>query len=354
MVTTTGRLPVKLNQLRTVSRPLVACLAALAVAQGAVANEPADLVRDAVEKGLIRLEKGSANYLEHRQCFSCHHQALSVLPLVAARQRGFTVNAAHLKKQIAFTVDSFLPKKDEIAKGNGIDGGTTTAGYALLTLDAAGHPADETTAALVEYVLRKQAADGAWVAQAERPPIEGSKFTATGLALSVLRAYSPPEAAKDTVDLRERINRACAKGLAWLQKSEPKTTEDKVFRLRGLVSGGAEKKEIEAARTALEREQREDGSWSQSSDLPGDAYATGTVLTALRGAGLPADAEVYRKGVKYLLSTQRPDGAWIVPTRSKPVQKFFDNGDPGDKAQFVSFAATGWATLALLETLPVK
>jgi hypothetical protein len=34
------------------------------------------------------------------------------------------------------------------------------------------------------------------------------------------------------------------------------------------------------------------------------------------------------------------------------LQPFFDNGDPGGKSQFISFAATGWATLALLETVP--
>ena len=67
----------------------------------------------------------------------------------------------------------------------------------------------------------------------------------------------------------------------------------------------------------------------------------------------PEDA-AYRKGVSYLLKTQRDDGAWIVETRSKPIQIFFDNGDPGGKSQFISFAATGWAVLALLEAVEGK
>jgi len=53
--------------------------------------------------------------------------------------------------------------------------------------------------------------------------------------------------------------------------------------------------------------------------------------------------------VKYLLRTQREDGAWVVQTRSRPLQAFFDNGDAGGKSQFISFAATNWAILALLE-----
>lgn len=101
------------------------------------------------------------------------------------------------------------------------------------------------------------------------------------------------------------------------------------------------------------KQQTDDGAWSQlPGQRPGDAYATGTALFALRRAGLAANDPVYRKAVNYLLSTQKEDGSWFVETRSRPVQAFFDNGDPGGKSQFISFAATGWATLALLEALP--
>jgi hypothetical protein len=75
---------------------------------------------------------------------------------------------------------------------------------------------------------------------------------------------------------------------------------------------------------------------------------------ALRRAGVPSDHTAYRKGVAYLLKTQTPEGAWLVKTRSKPVQRFFDNGDPGGKDQFISFAATGWAVQALLECVPAR
>jgi hypothetical protein len=67
-----------------------------------------------------------------------------------------------------------------------------------------------------------------------------------------------------------------------------------------------------------------------------------------------ADSAAYRKGVAYLLKTQQADGAWLVTTRSRPAQVFFDNGDPGGKSQFISFVATNWAVLALVEILPAK
>src|SRR5262249_20901689 len=143
-----------------------------------------------------------------------------------------------------------------------------------------------------------------------------------------------------------------AKAGDWLLRSKPVSTEDKVWYLRALVVIGAEQERIEAARDVLMGEQRTDGGWAQLPHMNSDAYATGTALLALRTSGVGPNDPTYRKGVAYLLRTQRPDGAWVVETRSPPLQKFFDNGDPGGKSQFISFAATGWATLALLEAVP--
>jgi N-acyl-D-amino-acid deacylase len=78
------------------------------------------------------------------------------------------------------------------------------------------------------------------------------------------------------------------------------------------------------------------------------------VLTALYAAGLPSADPAYQRGVDYLLRTQKEDGSWIVQTRTRPLQIFFDNGDPGGKSQFISFAATGWSVLALLEVNPLR
>ncbi len=47
------------------------------------------------------------------------------------------------------------------------------------------------------------------------------------------------------------------------------------------------------------------------------------------------------------VDSQEPDGSWHVVTRSKPVQIFFDNGDPHGKDQFISVLATNWAVAAL-------
>src|SRR5437773_2543075 len=86
--------------------------------------------------------------------------------------------------------------------------------------NAFAHAADDTTAALVNYLLHKQTADGSWVAQAVRPPSEGSQFTPTGLALRVLKVYAPGPEGKETGELAARIAKARALGLAWLAQAE--------------------------------------------------------------------------------------------------------------------------------------
>jgi N-acyl-D-amino-acid deacylase len=314
----------------------------------------ADAARTAIEKGLRRIERGAASYIGKRKCFSCHHQALAIMSMASARQRGFKLEADKLQQQIDFTLNTFKPKKARIAKGQGVEGASTMAVYALFALEQGRHPTDETTAALVDYLLVRQQRDGSWKAIARRPPQEGSSFTNTALAIRALRKYGPGKEAKATDARPARIEEAVRKGAAWLRDNEPETTEDMVFHLRGLVSAGAGKKEIVAARTRLLKAQRKDGSWAQLASLDGDAYATGSAMMSLRAAGLAASDPAYEKALKFLLATQKEDGSWIVTTRSRPVQVFFDNGDPGGKSQFISFAATGWAVLALLEQFPVK
>jgi N-acyl-D-amino-acid deacylase len=335
-------------------RTIAVLLTGVVLTASARADKPATAgVKAAIEKGLKRIEIGAANYPKHRGCFSCHHQAMAVLSLTAARQRGFKVAADLLKKEMDFSLKTFRHKA-LIAKGRGVGGDSTGVVYALHTFAAAELPYDDTIAALVKYLLVRQRRDGSWPIPVfgYRPPTMGSLFTNTGLALFVLKKYSPPRDAPDAKDLQERIDTAIAKGRGWLLDHKPVSTEDKVFHLKGLVYANVEAKVLKGARERLLKEQLADGSWAQLADMDGDAYATGTALVALRQAGLDVGHEAYKKGVKSLLDSQKEDGAWIVRTRSRPLQRFFDNGDPGGKSQFISFAATNWAVLALLETVP--
>src|SRR5579883_2945820 len=149
-------------------------LLVLAVPSLALGETPtAERVRKAVEKGLVRIEKGAAAYPTHRKCFSCHHQAMAMVSLTAARGRGFKVEKALVKKQVEFTLASYEKKLKTVEQGKSVAGGNTEAAYALWALETAGQKRDETTAALVAYLLARQKADGSWPAITKRPPTEG-------------------------------------------------------------------------------------------------------------------------------------------------------------------------------------
>jgi bacterioferritin-associated ferredoxin len=313
-----------------------------------LANAPPD-TGTAIDKGIKRLEEAAANYPKHRDCFSCHHQALPIMALSRAKEKGFRVDEALVEKQVKFTLDSFRPKLKEVCEGKGVGGSNTTCAYALRTLEAAGHASDDVTAALVQFLLKRQKDEDSWPAVTKRPPSEGSPFTNTALALRAFKRYS-----SDDPELKERIAKAARRGRAWLEENEPKDTEDRVFRLLGLIAAEADKQQVDVDRDELLKQQFDDGSWAQLPDGKGDAYATGSALVALWAAGLSPKTEAYERGVKYLLTTQDASGSWLVETRSRPVQTFFENGDPGGKSQFISTTATGWAVLALLEATDRK
>jgi ankyrin repeat protein len=139
----------------------------------------------------------------------------------------------------------------------------------------------------------------------------------------------------------------------------PATTEDRTFRLFGLVWTGASETERREAARALVATQREDGGWSQLAGRPSDAYATGEVLVALREAGGIATTDpVYVRGLRFLLRTQAADGSWHVVSRLNPPAPvsppYFETGFPYGHDQFVSAMATAWATNALMQALPTE
>jgi hypothetical protein len=71
-------------------------------------------------------------------------------------------------------------------------------------------------------------------------------------------------------------------------------------------------------------------------------------------AGLAVNEPVYRQGVKFLLAAQLKDGSWHIRSRSRPFQTYFESGFPHGKDQFISLAASSWATTALALVLPAE
>src|SRR5947209_248358 len=277
-------------------------------------------VRAATERALPLLVKAAEGHVAKQTCFACHNQALPMLAFHAARRHGFTVSDDDVKEQTEF-IATFLGKnKAKFQKGEGTGGQVDTAGYALLTLELGGHKPDETTAAVAEYLLKYQADKDHWRVSGTRPPSEASHFTTNYLALRGLRVFGTKEQKEAIAKRRDAVRE-------WLLKTPAKDTEDRVFRLLALKEAGAKDDAIREAAQALAKSQRPDGSWAQLDDLPGDAYATGSALVALHEAGsLATDDPAYRRGVWFLLRTQRKDGTWFLKSRSKPFQPYYESG----------------------------
>jgi squalene cyclase len=306
----------------------------------------AEEIRSAVERSLPLIARSAKQYTGYRDCFSCHHQAVPVVALSLAKARGFSVDSSLIRAQMKHTEADLSTAAESYKKGEGQPGGVTRAGYALWTLEAGGWESDETTSAVVEFLLKRDENRGHWSTSSNRPPSEASSFTSTFLAIRGLKSFGRP-------DQRERIAARIAAGRDWLLRAPAKDTEDRVFRLWGLKAAGASNDAVEAAAKALRDTQREDGGWSQLDDRPSDAYATGSALVALHRTGrLAADDSVYRRGLAYLKATQQSDGSWHVKSRSKPFQTYFESGFPYKEDQFISVAATSWATAALVLACP--
>jgi hypothetical protein len=218
-------------------------------------------------------------------------------------------------------------------------------GYLLWGLSAANYAPDEFTDAAYFELAGLQLANGSWVSDAHRPPTEYSPITATTVSLRGLQSFAPPG---HKADSQRRVENATR----WLADATPSANAEKSFRLLGLRWGNADSNNISSATDELLRDQNVNGGWSQLPALEPDAYATGLTLIALhQGGGLSVSDARYRKGIKFLLDTCREDGVWHVKSRSFAFQPYFESGFPFEHDQWISAAATGWSSIALMEML---
>ncbi len=322
------------------------------------ADEPAitqDELKSSINKSLPLLMKAAVGHREERkQCFACHQQGVPLFALTAAKTKGFDIDETELATQLEFIAGFLKKNREQYLQGKGQGGQADTAGYALATLAAGDWKPDETTAAVTEYLLLRHKDQDHWGNTSNRPPTEASRFTTSYVALRGLSAFATP-------DQKERTEARKAKVREWLIKTTPRDTEDRVFRLLALREVDAPQADVEAAAKELLSKQRDDGGWAQldldeskenGSDeaaRSSDAYATGTALVALHKAGdLATSDPAYQRGLRYLLKAQLDDGSWHVASRSRPFQTYYESGFPHGADQFISCAASGWATWALV------
>jgi prenyltransferase/squalene oxidase-like repeat protein len=224
----------------------------------------------------------------------------------------------------------------------GIPGDSDTISVILNGLAAERHAPDAATDAMARFIRLQQSPDGRWRVFAHRPPIESGDVKATVESLRALKSYAPAFE-------RPLADAAIGRTAAWLAKVQPEGTQERAYHVMGLHATGADKAAIAGAVERLVALQRPDGGWAPLPTLESDAYSTGEALVAVLESGaLKLDDSVVRRGVQFLLKTQLADGSWFVARRAIPIQPYFDAGFPHGKDQFISAAATNWATQALI------
>jgi len=297
--------------------------------------------RAALDRSIPLLQRSDVIFMKKSGCVSCHNNNLTAITVAAARKQGVGVDEDTAQAQRRAIATYIEGNRENFLQGRPIPGGVDTASYILLGLAAENWPSDAETDAMARYLKNRQRADGYWAVFPGRPPIESSDIQCTATALRAIKTYGPKAR-------RAEYDGAVERAADWLATAQPVNNEDRVFQILGLVWAGKQDRARQASGDLL-RQQRSDGGWGQRARLASDAYATGQALVALRESGaLKASDGAYQKGAQFLLRTQMEDGSWYVRSRSLAFQPYFESGFPHGHDQFVSAAATNWASMALV------
>ena len=307
--------------------------------------------REAVERSLPLLQRASANVFTAGGCVACHAQPVATMAVERAQARGWRVDDAvsksaaeeseRLRRSLAASTPALL-------QGRELGGTPDSQLYESMMMAAARELSSPSTDALVHFLLAKTAVRGQLGGFGTRAPIQDGDFSRTAMAIQTLTVYGIPSR---KTEIAERVGRAAD----WLAKHAPQSTQERMMQILGLKWAGVQAGLRETRTKELIAMQRPDGGWAQTPYLGSDAYATGQVLYTLHETGfLSANDPAFRRGVEYLLRTQKENGSWYVKSRAIKIQPYFQSGFPYDHDQWISASATAWAAMALSFTAPEK
>ena len=302
--------------------------------------------RTAVQRSVSLLERATSQFYSKANCFACHEQPAASLAVGAARPKGITIDEkAATERWTQLT----SPLNASQLEGAAPLGAADNNLYLAEALIRTGYAPDRKTDVLAASLAAYQGGDGGWhLPGYTRSPIQDNDFSRTAMAIRALKTYDTPGRA---AEMKERIER----GKQWLLRASPLTTEDFAMRLTGVAAAGASVAELRKLAEPILARQQPDGGFAQRDGFASDAYATGMTLWALANAGVArTDHDVYRKGVKFLLSTQSADGSWHVSSRATKFQIYFESGFPYGQDQWISTMGTGWAASALALSIEGK
>jgi squalene-hopene/tetraprenyl-beta-curcumene cyclase len=325
---------------------------AFGIGEASRAGDLAPTSPDEPRSGTLSLER-AAGYLDavaldwtrSRKCGTCHTNYAYMLARPSLRE----VGSADAMQEVRAFFESRVEHWDDDAKAAKPrwDAEVIATAVTLAINDAATtgtlHP---TTRRALDRIWTLQREDGGftWL-KCDWPPYEhddyyGAVFAALGVGLAP-EGYAKTEEATGGL---ERLTR-------YLREHPAPDLHHRTFLLWASLKLDhmMTPEERETTRRDLLSLQREDGGWSlptlgdwrrrdgspNPKDGPSDGYATGLVVYVLRQSGVPSEDPAIRRGVAWLEGNQRESGRWF--TRS------LNN----DRAHYIANAGTGFAVMAL-------
>ncbi|MGH9411655.1 MAG: hypothetical protein ACRD1V_19645, partial [Vicinamibacterales bacterium] len=272
--------------------------------------------RQAGQHGLDWMQQSATDWPKVHQCFGCHVQAQAVMGQAIALKQDYRVNLPSLRALIDSTrqyqeTDGLTPGDKRIggAHNSWFGDSTSATVFAVMALaygDAAtAAPGDPDLLKGLDFMIARQQPDGAFpIDRVEPPIIQGNFMTSVNTLVALDWAVSHSQDPK--------YKTAAARAVSWIAATAPETTQDKVFKIIGLVRDGSADEQHMAWPIAqqLATEQQKDGGWKERPQEDGsNALATGEVLYAFKQAGVGVESPAFRRGVAYLLRTQVHDGS---------------------------------------------
>jgi Squalene-hopene cyclase N-terminal domain len=306
--------------------------------------------RAAIARGLAFLEKDAAKWRKERKCATCHHGTMTLFAYSEAKLQGYAVKPETAAETFKWAKERWMERADKPRdKRPGWKMVSTPLIYFALTAQFV--PGQKAISAedlkrIAGHLLRHQEADGSWAWSSaplknRPPPFFESDEVATRLVTLALQ----PAATK--AKNKPAVRGSLAKAAAWLKKTKPAdTTQAAALRLLMSVRAGTPAETVHAATAKFFQRQNKDGGWGQLRGLPSDGYATGQALYILRLAGVKPDRTELRRGVAFLVASQRPDGSWPMKNRSHP------GATPMKSPVPITYFGSAWATLGLMRCVP--
>lgn len=291
-------------------------------------------IREVIQRSIPYIEKQGTNWIETKECVSCHRVNTMVWSLREAGKHGFDVSD-ELGQWQDWAIESSLSENDE-----GVIVGTRNQeGVAQLILSLGNEPASaESRQNLMELLKEGQQPSGSWKPDGQLPTQKRPKPETEAVStMWIASAFLDSATDKQPAPIVDRA-------IEYITQSKPgKSTEWYTVRLLLAVQQGDENSRDRLIQD-LRSQQREDGGWGWIVGDTSDALGTGMAMHALRSAGVSRSDQSITRAQSFLIDTQGDDGSWKVRGTKANTRDHVE--------ETASYWGTTWAVLGLIASLP--